>query len=224
METRQCKNKKCLETKPLSEFGNKKNSPDGINPWCKSCNREYAKNYRKTNPDNIRKTQRSYLDKNKDKVKQWNKNHFENNKDRVRERARNNYQKYSQIPEKRIMINCRNYLVKLLKHKKSNHTEDLVGCTPKFLKEWLEYQFDSKMSWDNYGTYWHIEHVIPCASFDFSEIKQQRVCFNWRNIRPFEGSENISKGDKIIPKDILSQEIRVNYCCKLKALSTTLSE
>ena len=67
------------------------------------------------------------------------------------------------------------------------------------------------MHWDNYGTYWHMDHVTPCDSFDATNEDQLKKCFNWKNLRPLKGSENISKSAKIIIKDILNQEIKVHY-------------
>lgn len=79
------------------------------------------------------------------------------------------------------------------------------------------------MTWDNYGLWWHIDHVIPCNSCDASDEQQLKSIFNWKNLRPLKGSENISKSSKIITKDIINQEIKVNYYYKfVKALNTTL--
>ena len=103
------------------------------------------------------------------------------------------------------------YALKNQGTKKSNLTMDLTNCSKTFLKEWMEHQFDSKMSWENYGPYWHVDHVIPCASFNLLDEKEQFKCFNWKNLRPCEGKENISKGNKIDNWQILLQEIRVNY-------------
>jgi hypothetical protein len=54
----------------------------------------------------------------------------------------------------------------------------------------LEYQFDENMSWDNHGKYWSIDHVIPCASFDMSNIDEQKKCFHWSNLQPLSIKEN----------------------------------
>ena len=48
---------------------------------------------------------------------------------------------------------------------------------------------------------WHVDHIRPCASFDLTDKKQQLVCFNWRNLRPMWGAENISKSDNYDPAD-----------------------
>lgn len=81
---------------------------------------------------------------------------------------------------------------------------------PKFIK-WIEFQFDSKMSFENYGTYWHIDHTIPCDNYDFSDKENFKICFNWKNLRPLEKIENLKKSSKIIHFEILKQEIKAYY-------------
>jgi hypothetical protein len=58
---------------------------------------------------------------------------------------------------------------------------------------------------------WHIDHVVPCASFDFTKIEQQHACYNWVNLRPLPSAENISKSDSIDIQAIRRQEYR--YMC-----------
>lgn len=52
------------------------------------------------------------------------------------------------------------------------------------------------MSWENYGE-WHIDHIVPCSSFDLTDPKQQEDCFNFKNLQPLWGWENSKKGSKI---------------------------
>jgi hypothetical protein len=80
---------------------------------------------------------------------------------------------------------------------KSAKTMELLGCSIDMLKEHLEAGFDDKMTWENYGTYWHVDHIRPCASFDLIDPAQQRECFNWTNLQPLEAIENIRKGAKL---------------------------
>jgi len=46
--------------------------------------------------------------------------------------------------------------------------ESLVGYVLKDLMEHLESQFDDKMNWDNYGTYWHVDHIRPRSLFKYT--------------------------------------------------------
>lgn len=59
----------------------------------------------------------------------------------------------------------------------------------------LESQFDSKMTWDNYGR-WHLDHKLPVYGFDIptkdSEGFQQ--CWALSNLQPLWGFQNQVKG------------------------------
>lgn len=79
---------------------------------------------------------------------------------------------------------------------KAASTTELIGCSIEHLKYYLEFQFKSGMSWNNYGK-WHIDHKIPCASFDLSDPEQQKVCFHYSNLQPLWMKDNVSKGAKI---------------------------
>jgi hypothetical protein len=57
--------------------------------------------------------------------------------------------------------------------------------------------FTEGMSWDNYGE-WHIDHILPCSSFDLADIEQQKICFNYKNLQPLWAEDNLRKGAKII--------------------------
>ena len=84
--------------------------------------------------------------------------------------------------------------VKKQKTVKSERTLNLIGCSVDYLREYLASMFEAGMSWDNYGD-WHIDHIIPCASFDLTDPKQQKLCFHFSNLRPAWARENIVKGD-----------------------------
>lgn len=93
---------------------------------------------------------------------------------------------------------CRNRIrMALKKEYKAGSTPDLIGCSIEYLKDWIEHNFDDNMSWKNFGTYWHIDHITPCASFDLSSVENQKACFNWSNMAPLEKKQNLIKRDKI---------------------------
>lgn len=91
---------------------------------------------------------------------------------------------------------------------KSSHTLDILGLPLDLFIKWIEYQFDDAMCWENHGTYWHFDHVRPCASFDLENSVEMHKCFNWTNIRPLEKIDNIKKGDKVC-KETISAHNRI---------------
>ena len=99
----------------------------------------------------------------------------------------------------RIKHNLRIRTRHVLKGKiKSGTTIDLLGCQPEFLISYIEKQFKEGMTWDNYGRRgWHIDHILPCASFDLSDPEQQKKCFHYTNLQPLWAEDNLRKSDKV---------------------------
>jgi len=80
---------------------------------------------------------------------------------------------------------------------KSIRTLDIIGCSMDELKIHLESQFKKGMTWDNYGLKgWHIDHIRPCSSFDFTKEEEIRQCWHYTNLQPLWWWENLEKGGK----------------------------
>ena len=73
----------------------------------------------------------------------------------------------------------------------------LVGYSVEELRAHLERQFLKGMSWDNYGE-WHIDHILPLASFEFDGPDNDEFRRAWAltNLRPLWSRDNIRKGAK----------------------------
>jgi hypothetical protein len=73
----------------------------------------------------------------------------------------------------------------------------LVGFSLEELKTHIERQFLPGMSWENMEE-WHIDHILPLASFEFSETTGPGFKAAWAltNLRPLWAEDNISKKDK----------------------------
>lgn len=81
--------------------------------------------------------------------------------------------------------------------KKTNSTFVMVGCTPEFLKEYLEKKFKPGMTWDNHSLdNWHIDHIIPLDSAK-NEDDLKRLS-HYTNLQPMWAKDNIKKSNKLI--------------------------
>lgn len=82
--------------------------------------------------------------------------------------------------------------------KSSRQWEKIVGYTIEDLVKHLENNFKPEMNWDNYGSYWHIDHIKPKSWFVFSSIddEQFKQCWALENLQPLEAKINLSKGNK----------------------------
>lgn len=101
-------------------------------------------------------------------------------------------------PNKYVAHRLRNRIQESLKGKRvSQSLTSLCGCSLGFLKQHLQAQFTDKMAWNNYGKLWHIDHIIPLASFDLTVESQLKQASHFTNLRPMIARDNISKGKKI---------------------------
>lgn len=71
-----------------------------------------------------------------------------------------------------------------------------VGCTPEEFRNYLESLFVSTMSWENYGTMWEVDHIIPLVNFDLRKPEQFAAACNYTNCRPFPKKDNNSRPRK----------------------------
>lgn len=65
--------------------------------------------------------------------------------------------------------------------------EKFVGCSLDELKLHIEKQFDENMSWDNYGSYWGIDFIIPKSLYKYNiNSPELKKCWSLKNLRPLE--------------------------------------
>lgn len=86
-----------------------------------------------------------------------------------------------QFREKRKwQIALRRYVLE--KHK-SSYYAPFFGLDIEKFREWIEYQFDGGLDWDNFSEAWQFDHIVPVAYFDFSNEEDMKLCWNFINIR-----------------------------------------
>lgn len=157
-----------------------------------------SQKYSQENRDKLIKRSTEYYYNNEDAVKKYKKE----NKDNIRI-YNNEYEKNRKKidPSFKLRKNCS----RLIKHslngsKNGQSILPYLPYTMNDLKKHLENQFDSKMSWKNYGNYWHIDHIYPQSKLPYTSMKDDNFqkCWALENLRPLEGIENMKKSNKIV--------------------------
>lgn len=167
--------------------------------------KEYLKAYSQTSQ--CKACQKAYRtsDKGKRYKSKYNKKWKAENKQKIKDyrykykkqRAEQRKARRKKDIEYKILGNLRTRLGSALKGKlKKDRTKNFLGCSINELKEHLEFKFQPGMTWENYGKCgWHIDHILPCASFDLSDLDQQKKCFHYTNLQPLWAEDNLKKGD-----------------------------
>jgi hypothetical protein len=182
--------KVCQEKLPATSeyFHKQKNGKFGLRTVCKKCVANT------TDREARRKYHSQYYQKNRTKVIKHQLEYIKNNRDKINSRHNNKY--HSDINYK-MKHNLKRRMNNAIKgHFKDCSTLKLLGCNLETVRQHLESKFTEGMSWNNYGK-WHIDHIIPCASFDLSDPEQQRKCFHYTNLQPLWAKDNMQKRDKV---------------------------
>ena len=91
-----------------------------------------------------------------------------------------------------MTLNLRSLTYQSFKNKglrKNKRTENILGCSFEFMKEYIENKFENWMTWENQGRYngefnygWDIDHIIPLSSAKTEEELIQ-LC-HYLNLQP----------------------------------------
>jgi len=163
--------------------------------------KERQKEYYKKNKEKMDENSKAYSQANKERLAEYHRVYYEANKERILKwTAKYCRERKLTDPQYKLSRNLRDRLKKAVKAgtgKKCGNTLELTGCSWSELKSHLESQFTEGMSWDNYGYYgWHIDHIRPCSSFDFTLDGEQKKCFHYTNLQPLWAEDNLRKSDK----------------------------
>lgn len=211
MEGRFCG--RCKQTKSEDEFYTSKK-------WaCKECSRQYCREYKARNKQKISEYNYKYKREHREEISKYNKRYNKENRKTIQRRhtAYLKKRRYSN-PEYKFELISRARIRSIIKQRdiiKTDTTKNLLGCDYSFFLIWLEYQFDSDMTFDNHGTVWHVDHVIPCAKFNNLDDIEQRRCFNWTNCQPLKALDNYKKNRNACPNEITNHKKKIRRCRKL---------
>jgi hypothetical protein len=187
---------------------------------CKPCDKERKRLDYLKNPEKVIDRTREWAKNNPEKMKARRLKNQDKDNARRRAKAKETSEKKKQKrhadPKFNIDILMSNHVRKVLKEAGSSKQglgwERCVGYTVAELVTHLESLFADGMSWDNQGTLWEIDHVIPkdwyvYADKDDTEFKK---CWSLKNLQPLTKSDNTTKqhryagspANPIYPKDL----------------------
>lgn len=198
---------KCNEIKELSAFHIQRGAKDGHKSWCRSCNQIYEYGGERGVLRKKKKLEWERRPEVKKRLSIKRANNEEYKKARKKyynsERGREWRREYENRFQRRVSSNIRTRIYTSLRTqnaKKQAEFDEYLGCSISFFRDYIESLFIEGMSWDNYGRghdKWHIDHIIPCAAFDFSDIEQQKKCFHYTNQQPLWESDNFRKSSNL---------------------------
>ena len=163
----------CNEKKDLTLFFRETRNKDGRRPECKACHK-----IRYKEKDCLRK--KDYPYKYGDRIRKYKRIYFN-------DRYHSDIQfRLAKVLRSRIRMALKN------NQKTGSAIRDL-GCSMEELMQHLKGQFQSGMSWKNYGA-WHIDHIVPLSSFDLTNKEQFKKACHFTNLQPLWAEDNITKG------------------------------
>lgn len=197
---------------------------------CKKCSNLRSKQYKQARKAEIQEYNKQYKLENKDEIKIYRNKYYLENKENSSNKQYYNNNKVS-VNNKRVIystnrrksdtnfklrqgvsVTIRVYLCKKGSIKGKNSILQFLPYPIQELKEHLEKQFESWMSWDNRGVYkieewqnndpstwkWNIDHIIPHSTFNYTSMESQsfKECWSLSNLRPYSAKLNILDNDR----------------------------
>lgn len=189
---------KCHRELDESMFNKDSYAKDGLKTLCRECCRAYKQKTRDKNLAYNREYNRQNY------VKQQKAQYYHKNKGLVLEREKNRKQVNVTYD-----INCKT--IKSLDGVLAGRAKSSIyfayfGYTLEDFRMYFESLFTPEMNWNNYGSVWEIDHIIPKFKFNFSSVQEEqyRICWSLMNLRPIKVQENRSRPEdgSDIPEEI----------------------
>jgi len=190
----------CRKTKTVKDFRMNRLS-------CLDCEREYGRKYGKEHPE-IRRT---WHENNIERHSELNAKNYQLHKKEINDKLKNRYHNDKCY---RIHKTKQRNLQRIIKK-----FQQIGGKTKHIqLFEWFEYNFTEEMTWNNHGTYWDIDHVIPVDKWNLEDEEQVKLCFDWKNLMPIKCKYNRNKKNKLTKEQLLEHRKRLRKYYKEKEL------
>jgi len=177
----------------LEDYYRVKSNKDGRSGNCKSCKKVYAKSYRETNQDKIKR----YREENREDHLAHKKDYYQKNKDWFD----NYYARYREENRQRRREHSKNYRAKNKAYfamKQMEREARKKFATPNWLSEAHKRQIEAVYEHAREcemltGDKYHVDHIVPLRGRNISGLHVP-----W-NLQVLPADLNISKGNKYDP-------------------------
>ena len=200
---------KCQEEKTLDQFHKCKGKKYDVQSSCKTCQQIRLTDWKKNNPtyyDTYKEQwtidnsdyNKEYNENNKEHLSELNKQYYKDNKTEVIAKV----MAYRDMKRKtdpffKFKDNTRNLIRNAFKRAyttKSKKTNEILGCKFDVFKVYLEEKFKPEMNWDNFGSYWVLDHIKPIS---LATTEEEVYALNhYTNFQPLTALENQVKYNK----------------------------
>ena len=197
---------KCGKLQLLEMFHRAKRQSSSYASLCKKCMREYSatpeakvrlRKYNATYNATPERKEKQQKRQTTTEYKEWLRKYYATTE--YKERRKQLRAKPKQKLNHAISFGIYQSLKVKGGNKNGRRWEALVGYTKEDLKRHLEKHFDDWMTWENYGTEWHIDHDIAKKHFNFTDPLHEdfKRCWALKNLKPLEAKENMMKGARL---------------------------
>lgn len=144
-----------------------------------------ASEYHQKNKAKIRIRRHKWAKKNVLKIRKWRRKYMKN-----RLKTTPSF-KLTEYLRTRLREAIKRQLLKN-KKRKGSAVRDL-GCTVAFLVKYIEKKFYGRMTWENWGKVWQLDHIKALFKFDLSKRSQLLKTVHYTNLQPLTTEDHRRK-------------------------------
>lgn len=174
---------------------------------------------KKERKDKREKYLKEYYIKNKEKILKNSKDYFKSNQKIKQEKNNKRYkERRNTDPLYKLITNLKRNIRAVVKKNglvKKTKTIEIIGCSFDEFKQHIQSQFESWMTWENYGLYngelnygWDIDHIEPiCVAITEEDVIRLN---HYSNLKPL-----CSYTNRVVKRDNIVTVNKINNLSKI---------
>ena len=200
LEKKECS--KCHKTIDIKFFRYSKLGKNGLRSHCKSCDKIYDKKWKDKNAQYFTKYRakytKLYYQKNKERIKEsvaeYNKQNKRKRKQYIKQWAKN---KRDNDKLYKLQTNMGALFRSNLQRRNVSKNRSVFEYTGLKYKEYFDYFLEQQSCelsiYLSKDRSLHIDHIIPCSLYDFTNLNDIKKCWNPKNLRIIDKYSNMKK-------------------------------